>query len=286
VSELSIDLGDAVESGDLLLRLNPDELELLAAAARAALAQTKAVIEQTRAAYRRARQLHEQSIASEVELENALSQLRVAEANHNAAAKQLAIAEDHVEDTSLRAPLSGFVAVRNVSVGQFVQPYTAVLELVVVDPLRLRLDIPERHVGAIREGMPVIVTLEAFPGEEFAGQIARIGAALDPNTRTLLVEAAIPNADRRLKPGQFAHTTLDLGMEDAIVVPRAAVDTFAGTHRAFVIDPTGHLEARSVTPGRDLGETVVILEGIDAEELVAISHLDQLTDGLQVGWSQ
>jgi len=282
VSELSIDFGDAVESDDLLLRLNPDELELLADAARASVAQTKAVLEQTRSAYHRSRQLQDQKIVSEDELEKALSQLRVAEANHNAAAKQLAIAEDHVGDTFLRAPLSGFVAARHVSVGQYVSPYTPVLELVAVDPLRLRLEVPERSVGAIREGMSVTVVLVAFPGEEFSGQVTRLGAALDPDTRTLLVEAAIANPDGRLKPGQFAHTTLDLGMEEATVVPRAAVDTFAGTHRAFVIGPTGHVDARSVTPGRDLGETMEILEGIEPGERVATSHLDRLADGLQV----
>lgn len=282
VSELPVDFGDSVERGGLLLRLNADELILLAEAARASVAQTEAVVEQERAEYRRAEKLRGKAIVSDDELERALSQLRVAEANQDAAEKQAAIAEKRVADTVLRAPMSGLVASRHVSVGQYVGPHAQALEILSLDPLRLRVDVPERFSSVVHVEMPITVVLEAFPGERFVGRVTRLGASLAPDTRTLAVEGTIPNPDERLKPGQFAHATLDLGVEPAIVVPRAAIDTFAGTHRSFVVDASGRLEARSITLGRDLGETVVILEGIAAGETVATSHLDRLADGLEI----
>jgi membrane fusion protein (multidrug efflux system) len=151
-----------------------------------------------------------------------------------------------------------------------------------VDPLKVRLDVPERFAGAVREGLPVTVELEAFPGEQFSGTVTRLGSALDGATRTLPVESTVPNPDARLKPGQFARARIDLGMQDAVVVPRAAIDSFAGTQRAFVIHDDGRVESRTITPGRDLGEEVVILNGIQAGETVAVSQLERLADGTQV----
>jgi membrane fusion protein (multidrug efflux system) len=282
VAEIPVDFGDHVESGALLLRLDRCEVSLHADVARAALAQAAAAYEQARTYHERAVALHRQHIISEQEFDRAVSESRVAEANRDAAAKQLALAEKHLADTTLLSPVDGFIAARHVVVGQYVTPYTPVIELVVVDPLKVRLDVPERFAGAVREGLPVTVELEAFPGEQFSGTVTRLGSALDGATRTLPVESTVPNPDARLKPGQFARARIDLGMQDAVVVPRAAIDSFAGTQRAFVIHDDGRVESRTITPGRDLGEEVVILNGIQAGETVAVSQLERLADGTQV----
>lgn len=282
VVELPVDFGDRVERGAVLLRLDATELTLRAAAARAGVAQADAVVQQARSNYERAVALHKQQVVSKETLDGATRELQVAEANRDAAAKQLAIAEKHVADAVLRSPVTGFVAARHVAVGQYVAPYTPVMQLVVVDPLKLRFEAPERFVADVRTDLPVSVEIEAFPGEQFAGTVTRIGSTVDPTTRTLLVEGAIPNPDARLKPGQFAHVRLDLGRRDAIVIPRAALDTFAGAPRAFVIRSDGLVEVRQVAPGADLGAEVLILEGVHAGEAVATSQLERLADGVRV----
>jgi RND family efflux transporter MFP subunit len=282
VAEVGVDFGDPVDRGVPLLRLDDAEAVLRAAAASAGLAQTQAMLEQAQATYERARALLKQSIVSKEAFDTATRELRVAEANREAAAKQLALAEKHVTDTLVRSPVKGFVAARRATAGQYVAPYTPVMELVVVDPLKLRVDLPERYVGAVRPGLSVSIEVEAFPGERFAGVVSRVGAALDPATRTQPIESAIPNADSRLKPGQFARALLDLGPQDALVVARSAIDTFAGTHRAFVVHPDGLVESRTITPGVDLGEKVVVLDGLARGETVAVSHLERLADGVRV----
>jgi membrane fusion protein (multidrug efflux system) len=282
VAEVAVDFGDRIERGALLLRLEATELALRAAAARAGLAQAEAIRAQARANHDRATALHRQQVMSAGELDAATRELGVAEANCTAAAQQVAIAEKHVADAVLYAPVSGFVAARRVTAGQYVMPYAPVLDLVVVDPLKLHVDVPERFVAALRPGLALRATLDAFAGETFAGTVTRIGSAVDPSTRTLRIEGTIPNPDGRLKPGQFAHATLDLGRQEAPVVPRAAVETFAGSHRAFVVHPDGRVEARPIVPGRDLGEDVVVLDGVRAGEVVATSHLERLSDGARV----
>jgi membrane fusion protein (multidrug efflux system) len=281
-AEVPVDFGDRVERGTLLLRLDRREAALRTDVARAALAQAAAGYEQARTYHERAVALHRQDIISEQEFDRAVSDWRMAEASREAAARRLALAEKHLADTVLRSPVDGFIAARHVAVGQYVTPYTPVMELVVVDPLKLRLDVPERFAGAVRAGLPVTVELEAFPGEQFSGTVTRVGSALDGATRTLPIESTVSNPDARLKPGQFARARIDLGMQEAIVVPCAAIDSFAGTQRAFVIHDGGHVEARTIRPGRDLGEEIVILDGIQAGETVAVSHLERLADGTQV----
>jgi membrane fusion protein, multidrug efflux system len=282
VAEVAADFGDRIAEGDLLVRLDDHQHALRAAAARAALAQAEAVLARARSNYARAQKLQGKGVLSDDLFDAATSELRVSEANREAAAKQLALAEDQVADTVIRSPLKGFITVRYVTAGQYVTPYSPVMEIVAVDPLKLRIDAPERQVGAIRPGLPVAVRTDAFPDKVFQGTVTRVGAALDANTRTLPVESEVPNAEALLKPGQFAHVSIDLGTTSSTVVPRSAVDTFAGTHRAFVADPDGTLHARSVTLGRDLGKTVVVLAGVAAGETVITSHLERLADGQRV----
>lgn len=282
VAETPVDFGDRVEPGTLLLRLDDTEVSLRASAARAGVAQMDAVLAQARGRFERASALFKQTVLSKEEFDAATREIRVAEANRDASAKQLALAEKQVTDTEIRSPVGGFVEGRHVSAGQYVPAYTPVLQIVVVHPLKLHLDIPEHAIGAVRTGQPITVEVEAFPGEQFTATLTRVGSAIDETTRTLPIEGALPNPDGRLKPGQFAQAVLDLGRHKAIVVPRAAVTTFAGVRRSYVVRADGSVAARTIQAGLDLGEDVVITDGLSPGETVAVSHLERLADGVLV----
>lgn len=282
VAEIRVDLGDAVRAGDLAVRLDGRELRLQADAARAALAQAEAVLARARANHARGRALHERQVLSQEVFDGLISELRVAEANRAAAATQLALAGKHVEDATIRSPLDGFVAARFVSPGQYVVPPAPVVEIVAIDPLKLRFDVPDRAAASIREGLAVRVESEGSAVPAMRATVTRIGSALDPVTRTLPVECALPNPDAQLKPGQFVRAVVELGLQPAVTLPRAAIDTFAGTHRAFVVLPDGTVEPREVALGRDLGEEVAIASGIADGEVVAVSQLERLAHGVRV----
>ncbi len=282
VAEVGVDFGDRVERGTVLLRLDDRELKLRAEAARAALAQADAVLAQVRAAHQRALALRAQRLLAEEGFDAAVRELRVAEANREAAAKQLAIAEKHAADAVLRSPVAGYVAARLVSAGQYLPPYTPAVRLVVVDPLRVRFELPERFAGRIRAGQRLEVEVAGLSEKGLAGEVTRIGAALDPSTRSLPVEGELRNPEGKLRPGHFARVRLDLGMRLSVVVPRAALDTFAGVDRVYVVHPGGRLEMRPVVPASDLGEELAIAEGLRGGEIVAVSRLEELADGMVV----
>jgi membrane fusion protein (multidrug efflux system) len=172
-----------------------------------------------------------------------------------------------------------------VHVGEFIATNAPDVEIVVDDPLRLTVTVPERFSSSLRIGLPVALEVDSRPGERFPAFVSRIAADVDPRTRTIAAEATVPNPERRLKPGQFARAALDLGARAAVLVPRAALLTFSGTNRVFVVGEDGIVESRVVITGRDLGEEVVIVEGVSAGERLATSHLERLGSGVRVAVS-
>jgi RND family efflux transporter MFP subunit len=125
------------------------------------------------------------------------------------------------------------------------------------------------------------VEVEALPGEVFEGKLSRMAAQVDHKTRTLLIEAEIPNANKKLRPGYFAHITGVLGEEEALFIPRAGVSRFAGVERVFVVKDNV-VTSREVISGLQDGEWIEIAQGLAEGESVAVSSLSRLADGMAV----
>ena len=147
------------------------------------------------------------------------------------------------------APFSGFISERKVSVGEYVQPSTAVVTLLKMDPLRLQLLIPGVQAGQIAVGQSVIASVDAFPGQTFTGRVTAVNPQISAESRSFMVEATVPNPQAVLKPGMFAVATIDQGRTArALLVPRRAVmeDTNTNSFRVFVIDKDNRARIRVV----------------------------------------
>jgi RND family efflux transporter MFP subunit len=129
-----------------------------------------------------------------------------------------------------------------------------------------------------RIGLPVDLTIDARPDKTFHGSVTRIAPALDDNSRTLLVEAEVPNPEGILKPGYFAHVTMNLGHDRALFIPNSAVLRYAGIARVFVY-AGGAVRSREVTTGSAEGDQIEIISGLKPGEKVVISNVDRLADG-------
>src|SRR5690606_38659906 len=139
-------------------------------------------------------------------------------------------------DSTVRAPFSGEIANRAVSVGEYVTPQTTLVTLVRTDPLRVELSVPQRHLRAVQPGQTVQIQIDAVPDRTFEATVRYVSASVDPTSRGLTVEALVPNPDRLLRPGLFARARLETGgTEEVAVVPNAAVQTAAGVSRIFVV---------------------------------------------------
>jgi RND family efflux transporter MFP subunit len=204
---------------------------------------------------------------------------RTSVANAEAA---LALAKQNLSYAVIPSPMDGFVAERTADLGEYVSPQQKVATVVRTNPLRVRIDIPEQAIPEVRVGQSVSATTSAWPDRNFAGRVARIAPNVSAQSRTLTVEAEIENSSGALKPGQFATVRiLQERAEPAVLVPARAVVTEAGVSRVFVIK-NGHAEQRLVQTGQTEGDLIEIRQGVAADEQVATSNQQQLSDGIAV----
>lgn len=205
-----------------------------------------------------------------------------AQAAVDAAQTQVSLAKRNLGYTVVTAPMPGYVSDRPADIGEYVSPQQKVATIVNLNPLRVRIDIPEQAISQIHTGESVSVQVAAYPDRNFAGHVARISPSVTPASRTLTVEADIENPKAELKPGQFATVRILLPQtEPAVLVPQRALRTISGSTYVFVIK-NGHVEQRLVQPGQTEGDLVELKSGVAADELVATSNVDQLSDGAAV----
>jgi multidrug efflux pump subunit AcrA (membrane-fusion protein) len=205
-----------------------------------------------------------------------------ARANVANAESQLNLARRNLSYAVVFSPIDGFVSERTADLGEYVSTTQKVATIVRINPLRVRIDIPEQAIPAISVGQSVSVTTSAWPDKNFSGRIARVSPNVTPASRTLTVEAEVENSSGALKPGQFATVRiLQSRTQPAVLVPARAVRTESGVNRVFVIRD-GHAQERVVQLGQTEGDLVQIKNGIAGDEQVATSNVEQLADGMAV----
>jgi RND family efflux transporter MFP subunit len=200
----------------------------------------------------------------------------------DAAQTQVALAKRNLNYTVVVSPMAGYVSDRTADVGEYVSPQQKVATIVNLNPLRVRIDIPEQAIPRVHVGESVSVTVAAYTDRSFAGHIARVSPSVSATSRTLTVEAEVDNPRGELKPGQFATVRILLPQsEPAVLVPQRAVRTISGASYVFVIK-NGRAEQRLVQTGQTEGDLIEVKSGISADEAVATSNVDQLSDGMAV----
>ena len=269
ITSLHADLGDQVQSDDVLLDIDDDSM-------RAQLREIEARLVKARADEARGRELLHGSIISPQEYESMQTAVAVAEAQRDSLNVNL-------HHKRVRSPLTGSVVKRLVSVGEYVRPGTPLFDLVDDDPLKLRGDVPERFAQEIAVGQPVQIKVDAYPDTVFDGRLLRVSPAANAENRSISVEAEVPNPERALKAGFFASANIVTRADDqALVVPDTAVISFAGVTKLFVVRDNIAYERR-VRVGTHADDGLVeVLEGLHPDEVVATSGLAKLENGVAV----
>jgi RND family efflux transporter MFP subunit len=316
---LNVDLGDHVRRGQALARLSPTDLQLRIRQAESALQQARAqlglpaggsgtvdpddtaLVKQASANLTQAQltrdrmaRLLEQQLIPQQDFDAAEAALQVAEARRQEAIEtartrqalvgqrlsELDIARQALRDSTVTAPFDGMIRERMAGVGDYVAVGQPVVVLVRVNPLRLRLEVPEREAAGVRGGQPVRLTVEGSPGTH-EGRVARISPSIREESRTLLVEAEVPNPSGRLRPGSFAKAEIvTQADEPAVLVPTASIVSFAGIEKVIGVADGKAVEKR-VKTGRRAGDRVEILEGTAAGDVVVVEP-GNLVDGQPV----
>lgn len=321
VAEVKADLGDQVAAGQVLVKISDEEqryvvaeneAQLRMALERLGLSDEKQRVKDVRDTsevrraqadlfeaqqrYQRARHLFEQKIGARAELDEAEARYQAAQAAYDQAVNQIRNLIQQVErvkasldlqrkklrDTTVVAPFSARVKERQVTPGQYVRPNTPLLTLVKIDPIRLRLEIPERMAPWVKTGQIADVSVEAFAARRFHGRIWRVSPTVDQAKRTFVVEALIDNPSAELKPGSYAKARVPTTkVENIKLVPVRAVNYVLGSNKTYVVRD-GVIDAREVKIGDRFDEEIEILEGVEAGELVATTQLNRLDTGTRV----
>ena len=333
VVALGVDMGSYVRRGQMIVRLDPNDLRLRLEQAQAQLGQATATLRQneaklglrpgqkfipenvpevasaraalnlaeknlqryekliesgdvSRAAYDQQRsqrdQLREQYQVAVHQAQQNYAAVANAKAAVDAAQSQVGLARRSLEYAIVIAPISGVVSERTANLGEYVSPQQKVATIVNMNPVRVRIDIPEQAIPRVRVGESVSIRVSAYPDRNFAGHIARVSPNVSATSRTLTVEAEVQNPNGELKPGQFATVRILLPQsEPAVLVPQRAVRQVSGATYVFVIK-NGRAEQRLVQTGQIEGDLIEINSGVAADEIVATSNVDQLSDGITV----
>ncbi len=275
-----IELGDHVKAGQLLAQLDVRAAALSHAEATANAQSAADTLKNVRADCERYKKLLERGAITQQEYDKQTTSCATQTSSEEAARTRAAEAAQTLNDAAIRAPFAGVIGKRFVSVGDYVHPDTRVATLLVDDPLRLQLTVPEPSIGYVKEGLPVTFETVSRPGKTFQATIKYLGREVRESTRDLVVEAICENADHVLLPGMFVTARLPTGEQTVPVVPVKAVVPLDASDTVFVV-VDGRLEQRVIQKGAVVGDVVAALDGVKKGDKVVTNPSPQTVDGAE-----
>lgn len=281
------DIGAHVKRGQLLADIDTPEVDDQLRQARADLANAEATTKLASiTAERNENLLKTRSVATQ-DRDNAVGNLNAAKALVQSRQAAVAQLEKLQSFEKVEAPFDGIVTARSVDVGALIAaggaaPARELFHMVAIDPLRVYVSIPETYSPAMQVGATAAVTLDEFPGQNFTGTLVRTSNAIDPASRTLLVEIDVPNSDGKLLPGSYVlvHFTLPTASESVTIPVNTMLFRKEGLQVGVVRD--GTVELVPIKIGHDFGDTVEVMSGLRATDQVVLNPADSLIGGTKV----
>jgi RND family efflux transporter MFP subunit len=308
IQTISVDLGSVVRKGQVIAQVEQQDYKLRVQQAEAALAQARArlglspdgaddrvsaeetgtvrqaraVLDDAKLKRDRAMKLVQQGVIPHAEFDTVDSDYKVALSRYQDGLEEirnrqgllaqrrseLALAKQQLADTTVYAPLDGVVQEKKASAGEYLAAAAPVVDIVRIDPLRLRVDVPERESHSIRNGQSVRVTVEGDP-ESYLGYIKRLSPTISEQNRVLAVEADVRN-NGRLRPGAFVKAEIVTDQTStAVTVPNTAIVTFAGIEKVILVE-NGKAVEKAVTTGRRGTDWIEIKSGISVGQSVIV----------------
>lgn len=312
IGTLGADIGDRVQAGQVLARIEAPELDDQARQVRAALVQAQAALEQSQATFEQGKaeaelarvtaqrwaDLAKQGITSRQDNDQyqAAYQSRVAavralekgiavqRANLTAAEANVARLEKVASYRSVKAPFAGVITLRNLDAGALVSNGSTLLfRIAQTGTLRTYVNVPQTHSNSVRVGHAARIRVSNLPGRDFPGTVARTANALDPTNRTLLTEIHVPNPQGLLLPGMYATVELMSPRLNApLLVPSDALLVRAEGTSVAVVRPDHTVHLQKIQVGRDYGDKLEVLSGIAEGDRIIPNPGDSAREGLKV----
>jgi RND family efflux transporter MFP subunit len=280
------DIGARVRTGQLLAEIDTPELDQQLMQARADLGTADANAKLARTTADRYRDLIRSDSVSQQDLDNANGSLEAKLAAVESARANVRRLEELQAFRRIEAPFDGVITARNTDVGALIDSGSNAKELfhiAAIDRLRVFVNVPEVYSRAAKAGLTADLTLKEFPGRRFTGKLARTSGSIDVASRTLLTEIDVDNPKHELLPGSYAEVHFKLPSAAATLrLPVDALIFKADGLQIATVDDANRVALVTVTAGRDFGDTVEILSGLNGRERVVLNPPDSLTAGQTV----
>lgn len=269
VEKILFEEGQPVKAGAQLFQLDESKFA-------AAVAEAEANFKLSRLNYERAEQLYRDKLMSHQEFDQSSALFQANQAS-------LDLKKRQSKDTRIAAPFAGIAGGRVVSPGQVISRNTTLTWIVDLDTVKVEVPVPERFLGQLSAGQALALTVAAFPGETFKGEIYFIAPQVDPATRTAQVKAKIANAFRKLKPGMFANLDLTLRLkEQAVVIPESSIISSGDRTIVYVVGADDIAQIRPVKLGIRLAGVVEVTSGLQGGERVVAEGIQKVRPGGKV----
>lgn len=307
-----VDIGDRVRAGQTLAEIEAPDLNDQVQQAKASVQQARAALDQAQANYDQGKsnmdfarstadrwaRLAARGVVSRQENDQYQTQSQSQAANLNSLEKAIAAQRGTVAaaEASLarleklqgfllvKAPFDGVITLRNVDVGALVnEGNTLLFRIAQVDTLRTYVNVPQANTAAIHLGQAAHLSVSNLPGRQFTGTVARTASALDPNSRTLLVEVRVPNADRALLPGMYAQVDLSSARANPpLLIPSEALIVRADGNRVALVKADHTIHFQTIQIGRDYGDRLEVNGGLSDGDTIIPNPGDVAREGLKI----
>lgn len=262
IEKILVEVGDRVNKGQLLVKLDANNLERM-----------KLQIDNSKISFNRVDELYKVGGASKAEWDNAKMSLEVLENQY----------ANLLENSQLKSPISGVITARNYDNGDMTgqQPVLVVEQ---DQPVKMVINVSEKYYPVMKKGMKVDVTLDTYGEEVFPGEVDIINPTIDASTHTFPVEIRVANNDRRVRPGMFGRVKVVFGISNHVVVPDEAVvkQTGAGDHYVFVLNSDNTVSYNKVSLGRRMDTQYEVLDGVESGSTVVVAGQNKLIGGTKV----
>ncbi len=280
-----VDIGDAVTNGEVLAEIETPELDEQLAQAKAQVDQAQAALDLSKVTSDRWTELLKTASVSEQETAEKQSDYVLQQANLEAARANVKRLQDLKGFDKVTAPFAGIITERNTDIGQLIAADSGpeLFRMAQTDPLRVYVQAPQEYAYAITPGQKAELTFQELPGRTYTAKVTRTAGAVDPSTRTLQVELQVSNPRNEILSGSYAQVRFDenaapkvLTLSDNAIIFRAQ-----GTQVA-VVDDNNIVHLRAVKLGRDFGDVIQVLDGIQATDRIVNNPPDSIAEGMPV----
>ncbi len=283
VQEFPAKEGMRVSKGQVLARLRTTPRELQLAARRASLQEAEARLKLAENNLARSRELFAAGVVSQQQLDDNQSEFAAWQGRADSLRAEIAAIEDDIARATIRSPLAGVVSRERTEVGQWIEAGGPVVELLALDTVEIRVEVPERYYASVRTGSRATITVDSLPGFEAQGRVVAVIPQADAQARSFPVKVRVANSRRRLAAGMLAQVSFPAGdTQRTTVVPKDAIVSRGSSRVVFKVNGSGTVDEVPVETGAGAGVWVEVRGNISAGDKVVTRGNERIQPGQAV----